>query len=184
MMKTIYLAGPDVFLPNAVEVGRRKVEICGGYGFDGLFPLDQDDSVKEGAGDIFRANCALMDRADAGIFNLTPFRGPGADAGTAFELGYMFSRSKPVYGYANANTNYVDRVEAICGPVVNRDGRWWDRDGLSVEDFGLYDNLMLVRSIREAGGVLSLIEEDSLAAFGAFEDCLREMKVRLHTEGP
>ena len=177
MMKTIYLAGPDVFLPNAVEVGRRKVEICARYGFDGLFPLDQDDGVNRTAADIFTANCALMERAEAGIFNLTPFRGPGADAGTAFELGYMFSGSKPVYGYANANTAYVDRVEATCGPVVNRDGRRWDRDGLSVEDFGLFDNLMLARSIHGAGGVLSLIDEESPAAFEAFEACLREMKV-------
>ncbi len=184
MVKTIYLAGPDVFLPNAVEVGRRKVEICAGYGFEGLFPLDQDDSVKEGAADIFLANRRLMDRADAGIFNLSPFRGSGSDAGTAFELGYMFSRSKLVYGYANSSHNYLDRVEATHGPLVGRDGRRWDRDGLLVEDFGLYDNLMLVRSIREAGGVLSLIEEDSLAAFGAFEACLREMKVRLNRESP
>ena len=182
MVKTIYLAGPDVFLPNAVEVGRQKVEICAGYGFEGLFPLDQDESVKEGAADIFIANRALMDRADAGVFNLTPFRGPGSDAGTAFELGYMFSRRKPVFGYANLNAAYLDRVEATHGPVVGRDDGRWDRDGFLVEDFGLYDNLMLVRSILEARGVLSLIEEDSLAAFQAFEACLREMKVRLHGE--
>lgn len=184
MVKTIYLAGPDVFLPNAVEIGRRKVEICAGYGFEGLFPLDQDDSVKEGAADIFIANRTLMDRADAGVFNLTPFRGPGSDAGTAFELGYMYSQSKPVYGYANSSSNYVDRVEVTHGPVVGRGGGRCDRDGLFVEDFGLYDNLMLVRSIREAGGLLSLFdEEDSLASFGAFEACLREMKLRLHNEG-
>ena len=28
-------------------------------------------------------------QADAIIANLTPFRGPGADAGTVYELGYM-----------------------------------------------------------------------------------------------
>ena len=56
--------------------------------------------------------------------------------------------------------------------------------GFPVEDFGLYDNLMLVRSIREAGAVLSLIEEDSLAAFGAFEACPGEMKMRLNRERP
>ncbi len=183
MTKTIYLAGPDVFLPNAVEVGRRKVEICAGYGFDGLFPLNQDGSVSENAADIFTANCGLMDRADAGIFNLTPFRGPGADAGTAFELGYMFSQRKPVYGYANSSSDYADRVEATHGPVAARDDGRWDRDALLVEDFGLYDNLMLVRSIHDAGGVLSLIEEESPAAFEAFEACLGEMKVRLGSEG-
>ena len=24
----IYLAGPNVFLPDAIEIGRRKVELC------------------------------------------------------------------------------------------------------------------------------------------------------------
>ena len=31
----------------------------------------------------------MMDEADAIIANLTPFRGPSADAGTVYELGYM-----------------------------------------------------------------------------------------------
>ena len=29
----IYLAGPDVFLPNAIAIGRRKKELCAQYGF-------------------------------------------------------------------------------------------------------------------------------------------------------
>ena len=36
----IYLAGPDVFLPDAIEVGRRKQVLCERYGAIGLFPLD------------------------------------------------------------------------------------------------------------------------------------------------
>ena len=28
----IYLAGPDVFLPDAVDIGRRKVELCARHG--------------------------------------------------------------------------------------------------------------------------------------------------------
>ncbi len=36
----IYLAGPDVFLPDAIEIGRRKVEICARHGVTGLYPLD------------------------------------------------------------------------------------------------------------------------------------------------
>ena len=35
-----------------------------------------------------------MDAADAIIANLTPFRGPSADAGTVYELGYMAGRGK------------------------------------------------------------------------------------------
>ena len=36
----IYLAGPDVFLPDAVEIGRRKADICARHGVTGLYPLD------------------------------------------------------------------------------------------------------------------------------------------------
>src|SRR6516165_10559354 len=36
----IYLAGPDVFLPDRIEIGRRKTAICARYGLTGLYPLD------------------------------------------------------------------------------------------------------------------------------------------------
>jgi nucleoside 2-deoxyribosyltransferase len=38
MTVTAYLAGPDVFLPNAVEHAARKVAICQRFGFRGLPP--------------------------------------------------------------------------------------------------------------------------------------------------
>ena len=39
-MTSVYLAGPDVFLPDAVDIGRRKVELCARHGLTGLYPLD------------------------------------------------------------------------------------------------------------------------------------------------
>ena len=36
----IYLAGPDVFLPDAVEIGRRKARSVRAHGLTGLYPLD------------------------------------------------------------------------------------------------------------------------------------------------
>ena len=36
----IYLAGPDVFLPDAVEIGKRKAAICARHGVIGHYPLD------------------------------------------------------------------------------------------------------------------------------------------------
>ena len=39
-MKKIYLAGPDVFLPNAIEEGERLKALCQDYGYEGLFPMD------------------------------------------------------------------------------------------------------------------------------------------------
>lgn len=184
MALKIYLAGPDVFLAHAEGVGRRKRELCRQFGFEGLFPLDQDEAVGGDAGAIFRANCARMREADIGLFNLTPFRGPGADAGTVFELGFLFAQGKRVYGYGNMAPVYADRVEAAWGPLVTREGLRWDRQGYAVEEFGLCDNLMIVEAIREAGGSITLIEEraadgapgkkeDALAAFEAFEACLR-----------
>src|SRR6516164_9623531 len=75
----IYLAGPDVFLPDRIEIGRRKTAICARYGLTGLYPLDHpvDLPADTISLSIFRGNEAMMDAADAIIANLTPFRGPG-----------------------------------------------------------------------------------------------------------
>ena len=35
-----YLAGPDVFFPNPVEIGAAKKAICAEHGLEGVFPLD------------------------------------------------------------------------------------------------------------------------------------------------
>src|SRR6202035_2747942 len=96
-MTKVYLAGPDVFLPDAVEIGRRKVELCTRHGLTGLYPLDNaiDLAATDASLQIFRGNEAMMQSADAIIANLTPFRGPGADAGTVYELGYMAGHGKP-----------------------------------------------------------------------------------------
>src|SRR6202012_4441432 len=78
----IYLAGPDVFLHDAVDIGRRKVELCARRGLTGLSPRDNpaDLAARQASLAIFRGNEAMMIEADAVIANLTPFRGPGADA--------------------------------------------------------------------------------------------------------
>src|SRR5580704_1531739 len=108
----VYLSGPDVFLPDAVEAGRRKVELCTRYGLTGLYPLDNaiDIAARDASLAIFRGNEAMMNSADAIIANLTPFRGPGADAGTAYELGYMAGCGKLCLGYSNVASSYADRV--------------------------------------------------------------------------
>lgn len=178
---TIYLAGPDVFVPNALEIGKRKKELCQEFGFDGLFPSDNEADVGDAAR-IFKANCALMDRADAGIFNLTPFRGPSADSGTVFELGYMFARGKPVFGYSSAVPAYRPRVESSFGPLFESEGRPFDRCGLAVENFGLADNLMIACSIEESGGAFVSVEEaggsnaETLVAIEAFRACLQRLR--------
>jgi nucleoside 2-deoxyribosyltransferase len=180
-MLRVYLGGPDVFLADPDRVGRIKREICGEFGFEGLYPLDNDKDARVDAARIFRANCRLLRQADLGLFNLTPFRGPSADAGTAFELGFLFASGKPVCGYSGDESTYRTRVEA-SSCVVNENGRSWDADGHAIEDFGVADNLMIVRAIEESGGIFTAVAEEtrnpgnSLAAFAAFRTCVRRMQ--------
>jgi nucleoside 2-deoxyribosyltransferase len=179
----IYLAGPDVFLPDAVEIGRRKVAICASYRLSGLYPLDNviDRAAADVSLIIFKGNEAMMDAADAIIANLTPFRGPGADPGTVYELGYMAGRGKLCLGYSNDPSHYADRVRRTTD-VVSRDGRLVDADGLTVEDFGLADNLMMIHALDLHGCALVTPREapaDIWHDLTAFEACVRAAALRL-----
>src|SRR5215469_7924159 len=126
----IYLAGPDVFLPDAANIGRRKIEICARYGLIGRYPLDNpvDLTAADASLRIYRGLEAMMDECSAIIANLTPFRGPGADPGTVYELGYMAARGKFCLGYANDPAFYVDRVRRFT-KVEPHDGRLIDAEG-------------------------------------------------------
>jgi nucleoside 2-deoxyribosyltransferase len=173
----VYLAGPDVFLPDALEIGRRKVEICAAHGLTGLYPLDNviDLSAADASLAIFKANEAMIDAADAIIANLTPFRGAGADPGTVYELGYAAARGKLCLGYSNDPAVYAERVRCYT-EVTARDGHLVDADGLTVEDFGLNDNLMLVHALDRYGAPLVTPRErpaDIWHDFSAFETCVR-----------
>src|SRR5258707_15268290 len=173
----IYLAGPDVFLPYAVEIGRRKAELCTRHGLIGLYRLDNaiDPAAEDASLRIFRGNETMMIEADAIIANLTPFRGPGADAGTVYELGYMAGRGKLCLGYSNDPTSYADRVREFT-EVNSRDGRLVDASGLTVEDFGLSDNLMMVHALDVHGCALVTPRQapaDIWHDLTAFEGCVR-----------
>jgi nucleoside 2-deoxyribosyltransferase len=173
----IYLAGPDVFLPDAIEVGRRKADICTQYGLTGLYPLDNavDRSAADPSLAIFRGNEAMMEACDAIIANLTPFRGPGADPGTAYELGYMAGRGKFCLGYSNDPAVYADRLRRIADVKPHAE-HLVDAEGLTVEDFGLPDNLMLIHALDLHGCALLMPTQapgDLWHDLTAFEACVR-----------
>ena len=173
----IYLAGPEVFLPDAVDVGRRKVEICARHGLTGLYPLDNKVDLKasDASLQIYKGNEAMIDEADAIIANLTPFRGPGADPGTAFELGAMAARRKLCLGYCNDPSVYADRVRRFT-EVTRRDGHLIDADGVMIEDFGLNDNLMMIHALDLYGCPLVTPRQkpdDLWHDLTAFEMCVR-----------
>lgn len=153
-----YLAGPDVFRPDAAEIGAAKKALCARYGLEGLYSFDQAlDGLDHAAAAtaIFESNLAMMRAADIVVADLSPFRGSGADPGTAFEIGYAFALKKPVYGYSHAADDLFSRLAgATPRSALERlnDGRTIHSDGLVIEDFGLADNLMLIEAVAASGG--------------------------------
>jgi nucleoside 2-deoxyribosyltransferase len=182
-MTKIYLAGPDVFLPDAVDIGRRKVDLCARYGLSGLYPLDNviDLAAADASLQIFRANEAMMNEADAIIANLTPFRGPGADAGTVYELGYMAAGGKLCLGYSNDPALYADRVARFTAVKPCGD-RLIDAEELTVEDFRLPDNLMMIHALDLYGCSLVVpltAPADIWHDLTSFEKCVKLVATRL-----
>jgi len=176
----IYLAGPEVFLPDAGSMGHLKREICKRHGCEGLFPLDANPPEEIGAPlsrRIFRANTDLMDRADAIIANLTAFRGPSADVGTVYELAYMLGMGNRLcLGYSNIARSYIDKVRDQTEVRAERAGGFRDLDGLRVEDFGLTDNLMIIHGLALFGPPLITPVHpvgDPLRDLSSFEECVR-----------
>lgn len=137
-----YLAGPEVFSPNARDIGEAKISICRERGIDAQFLLieinDEHSLTPADRGHaIFAACVEMMDECDLVIANMTPFRGVSMDVGTAIEMGYMYGRGRPVLGYTNVEADYDARV---------------GRDTLQVESFGFADNLMCEGLCGSQGG--------------------------------
>ncbi|MDP2506062.1 MULTISPECIES: nucleoside 2-deoxyribosyltransferase [unclassified Oceanobacter] len=181
----IYLAGPEVFLADAVELGMAKKALCQRYGFIGLFPLDaevQSPDPDELPWAISRGNEALIRQADILIANLTPFRGPSADVGTVYELGLARGLGKRLSGYSNDPASFLARSWSQFGPagqpVPGPEGDIRDRDGLKIEEFGLHDNLMIEGGIRQSAGTFishAASEATRYTDLTAFERLLQQL---------
>ena len=141
----VYLAGPDVFRPDAADHCRRLLALCAEHGFEGVFPLAA--SLPEGlppqelARHIYRANIAHIEACDAVVANLDFFRGPEPDSGTCFEVGYAVALGKPVVGYLPDRGSFAERMVRRFPQVIGPGPR--DAAGWELEEFGLPLNLML-----------------------------------------
>ncbi len=171
-----------MFLPNAVEIGHRKKELCESFGFQGLYPLDFNQfqrfhDEREDAY-IYRSNVSMIHDADAGIVNLTPFRGVSGDVGTAFELGLLTGLNRPVFAYTNDDQSLRERMERNGMASFDGQAYWRDSHGLVVEDFDNSDNLMLTEALVAQGGMLMRIDAngriDELAGFVACLELARK----------
>lgn len=175
-MARAYLAGPDVFLPGAAAHARRKLAICARHGIEGLSPLNEDVSSlhamtdEEAWATIYRKDIAMMETSDLVIANLTPFRGVSADSGTLIEVGWFLGRKRPVFGYSNSAATFADRTRAHLAALPD------PMPGLSVEGFGLPDNLMIPGAVAQGGGQPIVVPGDgrdrSFDSLEVFEACV------------
>lgn len=179
MALRVYLAGPEVFFPNAREQGEEKKRICAAHGFEGVYPLDNEirDAAPlhpEGlAQAISHGNERLMRGADLIIANCTPFRSVSMDAGTAYEIGFMRALGKPVFGYSNIAAPYAARVRAT--PDAAQAAWCTETRRADVEDFGLAENLMIAVAVLDTAGrfvVRDVAADRVLSDLDAFRDCL------------
>ncbi len=151
-MKKIYLAGFDVFRPDAVEHGEYLKSLCLQYGFEGLYPLD--NAAPAGlrgavlAQWICDANLALLRSADLVMANLNAFRGHEPDSGTVFEVGYGHALGKPVWAYTDETRSLVGQLAVMDDAQAQGTARFVDEAGFTVEDFGLPLNLMIACTAR------------------------------------
>ena len=183
-----YLAGPDVFLPNALENAAAKIAICAKYGIQGRAPLNEEiDQLAALREDeawrvIYRKDVEMMQECDIIIANLTPFRGASADSGTLIELGWFLGQNKPVFGYSNSAELFAARslthLAAIADPIP----------GLAVEGFGLPDNLMIAGAVTYGGGLALTLPSDGISrafdALDVFERCTAAAASKLKESKP
>jgi nucleoside 2-deoxyribosyltransferase len=154
----IYLAGPDVFRPDALTWAEEARALLARHGHYALIPSDNNDTSAEG---IFRANIEMISEADAVIANLNPFRGCEPDSGTCFEIGCAIALGKQVIAYLADTRPQLDKLaEFYGGTLARREGRAVDPDGLTIENFELPVNLMLGISCQIVQGGL----EDAVLA--------------------
>jgi nucleoside 2-deoxyribosyltransferase len=185
-MITAYLAGPDVFLPDARAHAAAKVAICERYGVRGQPPLNEDIASlaqlheSEAGIAIFAKDVAMMEAADIIIANLTPFRGASADSGTLVELGWFLGRGRPIFGYSNSATLFRERSRAHLAAIPD------PLPDITVEHFGLPDNLMIPGAVLSGGHPMVLPEDGIDRPFDAldvFERCVAIAARRMGVAG-
>lgn len=159
--KKIYLAGFDVFYPDAITILQQKKRLCQKYGFIGLAPLDNEVDLSQSKATIrqriYEANIALMNEADIFCVNLNAFRHGEPDSGTVFEIGYGVGLKKDVYVYVESSESMLEKTQSFDDKCECINGTWFDRNGLMIEDFDGMFNLMISESTTIINGDLEQV---------------------------
>ena len=171
-MKTVYLAGPTVFLPDAESVFHTMKAILKEHGLKGVAPVDNQSNLKGVSPGkdlneaIYNADVEIMNSVDGAIFDISPFRrGTEMDTGTAFEIGYCRCLGIPMTGWTTQKVFYPEYVleyvkerygqglrEVAESAPGAKSGSARDPDGMLVHSSGFYQNLMVQMAIESSGG--------------------------------
>lgn len=159
----VYFAGPGVFRPHAKLLGETLKTLAAAEGIAGLWPCDNEIDANDPTTphrQLYNANLAMIRRADAIVADISPFRGPHMDPGTAFEIGVAAMMRKPVFAYTESlledkrPRSLLDRVwrmmQSIPQPLrltCRHLTTFADSNGDLIEDFGLVENLMVACAI-------------------------------------
>jgi nucleoside 2-deoxyribosyltransferase len=179
---SLYLGGPDIALSDSGAVLAQKRALCANRGFVPVLASDsvlvETDPSEAMAREIYADRVQRLRLADAAILNLTPWRGPNCNVGTAFEAGFMAALGKPVFAYLNVQSEDEAelrvRIENEMGLELDRSGVWRDGFGGEIEDFGLPEDLMLWA---EARRLFVVVTDDVYGDLTGFEMCLDAVKL-------
>ena len=171
-MKSVYLAGPMVFLPDPESIFGIMKTMLKDHGLRGVAPIDNQCHLitvqpgKDLNESIYRADVEIMNSVDGAIFDISPFRrGTEMDTGTAFEIGYCRCLGIPMTGWTTQTRFYPEHVseyvkerfgqsllEDMESASGAKSGSARDPDGVLVHSAGLHQNLMVQMAIESAGG--------------------------------
>ncbi len=171
--------------------------LCREFGLVGVAPLDNQIGLetmplgKALLAHIVRADIALMDTLEAAVFCLDGIRrGPEMDAGTAFEIGYMKARGKPISGWTRDPRSYSAKVAdffqttygealvtAAASSTGGTSGMLRDPDGILVHSEGCVQNAMVHVGIELAGGTVSADPDWEVAFRAALASLAQQLRL-------
>ena len=181
-IQSVYLAGPNVHLEQALSLAATARALCEAAGFSALTSkpdlLTEVEPSEAMAREIYATRAARMRQADAGIVDLSPFRGPHCNPDAAFEAGFIAGLGKPVFAYMNvpseAEAELCSRVLAHGYAELDSEGVWRDGDGFEIEDFGLPESVMLWA---EARRIFVIVSPDVRSDLTGLQLCLDALKM-------
>ena len=174
-----------MFARDPLDLGARKKEICATHGLEGVFPmelvqLDLAAPRPDQGLAIYDVMESAMRACDGMIANITPYHGPSADVGSAYDMGFMRALGRPVFAYSNDPRLFAVRAAVFFGEGRLRlrpNGEREAPDGMALEEFDLIDNLMLVGGALRSGGAIAteVAPEGALyTELRAFETSVRQ----------